>query len=52
MSGAEPVIFAEDLWRVYELDEQKVEALRGVSLTVERGEFAAIMARPGRASRP
>ena len=47
MSGAEPVIFAEDLWRVYELDEQKVEALRGVSLTVERGEFAAIMGPSG-----
>jgi putative ABC transport system ATP-binding protein len=47
MSGAEPVIFAEDLWRIYELDEQKVEALRGVSLTVERGEFAAIMGPSG-----
>jgi putative ABC transport system ATP-binding protein len=47
MSGAEPVIFAEDLWRVYELDEQRVEALRGVSLTVERGEFAAIMGPSG-----
>jgi len=47
MSGADPVILAEDLWRVYQLDEQKVEALRGVTLTVERGELAAIMGPSG-----
>ena len=35
MSGSDPVVIsAEDLWKVYKLDEQEVEALRGVSLTI------------------
>ncbi|MEN6561377.1 MAG: ABC transporter ATP-binding protein [Acidobacteriota bacterium] len=48
MSGTDPVvILVEDLWKVYKLDEQEVEALRGVSLTIERNEFAAIMGPSG-----
>ncbi len=47
MSGANPIISAEELWKIYKLDEQQVEALRGVSLTIERNEFVAIMGPSG-----
>jgi putative ABC transport system ATP-binding protein len=47
MSGPEPIIAVEDLTKVYQLDEQEVEALCGVSLIVERNEFVAIMGPSG-----
>ncbi|HXW41513.1 MAG TPA: ABC transporter permease [Xanthobacteraceae bacterium] len=43
----EPVIRVEDVTRTFVVGDVKVEALRGVSLTVRSGEFVAIMGSSG-----
>jgi len=44
---AQPVIKVENLTRTFVLGDFKVEALRGLSLTVRPGEFVAIMGSSG-----
>jgi macrolide transport system ATP-binding/permease protein len=44
---APPVIEIVDLWKVYKLGEVEVNALRGVSLRIARGEFVAVMGASG-----
>ncbi|HTS40290.1 MAG TPA: ABC transporter permease [Xanthobacteraceae bacterium] len=44
---AEPIIRVDKVTRTYHLGEVDVNALRGVSLVVERGEFVAIMGSSG-----
>jgi putative ABC transport system ATP-binding protein len=44
---AVPVIQAEEVHKYYDLGETKVHALRGVDLTIEPGEFVAIMGSSG-----
>ncbi len=44
---ANPVIRVENLTRTFMLGDVKVEALRAINLTVQRGEFVAIMGSSG-----
>ncbi len=41
------LIELQDVCKVYRLDEMKVEALREVSLTIDRGEYVALMGPSG-----
>jgi len=41
------IIFTKDLWKIYKLGKQEVKALCGVTLSVARNEFLAIMGPSG-----
>ena len=41
------VICTEDLWKTYEMGSEQVHALRGTSLEIRKGEYAAIMGPSG-----
>src|SRR3954471_4827092 len=41
------VIRAVDLWRTYVMGGEEIHALRGVSFTIERGEYLAVMGPSG-----
>jgi putative ABC transport system ATP-binding protein len=42
-----PLIECEDIWKIYRVGDVEVQALRGLSLTLDQGEFVAIMGSSG-----
>jgi len=47
MPPVEDIIAATDLWRTYVMGSEEIHALRGVSFTVKKGEYCAIMGPSG-----
>lgn len=43
----EALIRLEDVWKIYEMGDIKVEALRGLNIEIKRGEFVAVMGPSG-----
>lgn len=46
-ANATNLIEISDLWKIYQMGAEEVQALRGVSITVRRGEYVAIMGPSG-----
>jgi putative ABC transport system ATP-binding protein len=42
-----PLIETRDLWKTYVMGDEEIHALRGVSISIERGEYEAIMGPSG-----
>lgn len=40
-------VYTEDLWKEYQVGSEKIEAVRGVNLRVEKGDFVVILGHSG-----
>lgn len=38
----EPAVRTEEVWKIFEQEAEEVQAVRGVSMTIDRGEFTAL----------
>jgi ABC-type lipoprotein export system ATPase subunit len=47
LAAGTPIIETVDLWRIYRLGDQEIPALRGINLTIGRGEYIALKGRSG-----
>ncbi|HIH24366.1 TPA: ATP-binding cassette domain-containing protein, partial [Candidatus Woesearchaeota archaeon] len=46
-SKGSAIIELRDVWKIYTMGDNQVQALRGINLSVKRGEFVAIMGPSG-----
>jgi putative ABC transport system ATP-binding protein len=44
---SDPLIAVRDVWKIYELGDVAVQALRGISVDIDAGEFVAVMGASG-----
>jgi len=42
-----PILTVKDVWKVYEIGEQRIEALKSVNLEIEKGSFVSIVGHSG-----
>jgi putative ABC transport system ATP-binding protein len=45
--GMAPLILCENIWKIYRVGDVEVQAVREINLTIDRGEFVAIMGTSG-----
>ncbi|MFO8016509.1 MAG: ABC transporter ATP-binding protein [Candidatus Woesearchaeota archaeon] len=47
ISGSKPIISLDNVWKIYQMGDVEVPALRGLTLNIREGEFVSIMGPSG-----